>query len=82
VFDGEVFRPDQPLTLPAHRRYRLTVQDEPRPIAGARPPRGVSHPHPLSAIAALAVDMGMEDLSAGHDRYARGRLDSQDPASP
>ena len=73
VFDGEVFRPDGPVALPAHRRYRLTVEAEGPRMDGAVDEKEDGEVHPLSAISALAVDMGVGDLAADHDRYARRR---------
>ena len=73
VFDGEVFRPEGPVALPAHRRYRLTVEEvTPSGDEDGAETEG-SELHPLSAIGALAVDMGVEDLAANHSRYARRR---------
>jgi hypothetical protein len=69
VFDGHVFRPDEPVPLEPNARYVLTVELEGDP-AGADGREG-SGVYPLSALGALATDMGVTDLAARHDRYVR-----------
>ena len=67
-YDGKVFQPDASLDLPAHRRYTLTIE----PVAegnGERRPTS-EETYPLTAIAALAVDMGVTDLAERHHEYA------------
>lgn len=73
VFDGEVFRPEGPVALAAHRRYRLTVEEEPPHAYDGVDEKGAGETHPLRAISALAVDMGVADLAFDHSRYARRR---------
>lgn len=58
-FDGNVIVPDEPLNLPPGRRIR--VQIEPEEEAG----------YPLTRIGELATDMGVSDLAAQHQQYAR-----------
>src|SRR5262249_18951631 len=81
VFDGHVFRPDGPVPLEPNARYVLTVEREGAP-AGADGQEG-SGVYPLSALGALATDMGVTDLAARHDWYARrgaGHTDGSDRA--
>jgi hypothetical protein len=54
--DGHVFRPDEPVRLEPDARYVLTVEREGAP-AGADGQEG-SAMYPLSALGALATDMG------------------------
>ena len=68
VFDGHVFRPDEPVPLEPNARYVLTVEREGAP-AGADGQDGAGA-YPLSALGALATDMGVTDLAARHDWYA------------
>ena len=65
VFDGEVFRPREPVDLPANSEYQLTV-DESEPLdTGASPGA-------FDAILALAQHLGVADLAEQHDHYAHG----------
>jgi hypothetical protein len=76
VFDGQVFRPDEPVALEPNARYVLTVEREGGPAgADGREGAGV---YPLSALGALATDMGVTDLAARHDWYARRGVDDTD----
>ena len=65
VFDGEVLRPEQPTDLEPQKTYEITIEREVSPKE--RPRR---EEYPLTQIAQLATDLGVEDLSTGHDRYA------------
>lgn len=65
VFDGEVLRPEEPLALERDRRYAVTI-DVPPP--DPPPPSD----RPLRRYAALAQDLGVEDLAAQHDHYLYG----------
>lgn len=67
VFDGEVFRPKDPVNLPANASYTVVIESEPA--------SSDDEEYPLLTIARLAVDMGVDDLSINHDRYAHGRID-------
>jgi hypothetical protein len=78
VFDGHVFRPDEPVPLEPNARYVLTVEREGAP-AGADGQEG-SGVYPLSALGVLATDMGVTDPAARHDRYARRGTDDTDGA--
>jgi hypothetical protein len=70
-FDGEVLRPEEPLDLEANETYILTIRAD----------QGDEHPDdvdpaaddPLTKIERMAVDMGVDDLSANHTWYAHGR---------
>lgn len=61
TYDGEVLRPEEPLDLPAHHRYRVTIEDE-----------GDAEDHPLLRYLALAQDLGVDDLAEQHDHYLHG----------
>jgi putative hemolysin len=66
TFDGEVFRPTEPLDLPAHTRYRVTIDDaKPDTAAG-------QEPGPFDRILALAEHLGVSDLAEQHDHYLHG----------
>lgn len=65
VFDGEVFRPTEPVELPAGTEYRVTL--EPRAEAGAGPPESVRR------ILERSTDLGLPaDLAAQHDHDLHG----------
>lgn len=66
VFDGEVLRPERPVDLRANATYMVTVEEADEEESGSE------SSYPLTAIRALATDMGVSDLAAGHDRYAHG----------
>ncbi len=68
MFDGAVFRPEQPLDLCAGATYIMTIEHE-APDGGELSPTGE---HPLTQIGCLATDMGVDDLSINHDHYAHG----------
>jgi hypothetical protein len=64
-FDGQVFRPETALALIPNRRYLVTV---------AAPDESSSQAdvtYPLSAILAVATDMGVTGLADRHAEYAR-----------
>jgi len=63
VFDGEVLRPDRPLSLEANTRVRVTI--EPLP-AGEHPPRSF-----LRTARSLNLE-GPTDWSANLDHYLYG----------
>lgn len=71
LFDGEVFRPEQPVDLRPNVTYVVTVEGEASPDGEA----AVEETYPLTEIGRLATDMGVTDLSTNHDRYAHGRAD-------
>jgi hypothetical protein len=64
VFDGEVFRPTEPLDLPANREYLVTIN--------AREPSPPDDDWPLMRYLKLAQPLGVSDLAEQHDHYARG----------
>ena len=73
VFDGQVFRPEERVDLEPNRRYVLTVeQDSEKGHEDGR------EAYPLSALNAMAADMGVSDLAARHDWYARRRVADND----
>ena len=71
VFDGEVLRPEQPTDLVPQKIYEITIEREVPAENGQ-----TRDEYPLTQIAQLATDLGVEDLSIGHDRYARRRVES------
>jgi hypothetical protein len=66
VFDGEVFRPREPVDLPAHAEYRLTVEES---KAGAE---DEEMPEVFRRILGRARDLGVGDLAEQHDHYLCG----------
>jgi hypothetical protein len=66
VFDGEVFRPREPLDLPANSEYQLTVGE---PASGAE---GDAMPEVFRRILDRARDLGVGDLAEQHDHYLYG----------
>ena len=66
VFDGEVFRPREPVDLPANSEYQLTVQ-EPTPHPETR-----DMPEVFRRILDRARDLGVGDLAEQHDHYLYG----------
>lgn len=72
VFDGEVLRPEQPTDLQPRRTFEITIGREVAPKEC--PPQ---EEYPLTRIAQLARDLGIEDLATGHDRYAHRRIDRE-----
>jgi predicted DNA-binding antitoxin AbrB/MazE fold protein len=71
VFDGEVLRPEQPTDLKPQQTYEITIEREVSSREGS-----ATEEYPLTQIAKLARDVGVEDLSTGHDRYAHRRVRS------
>lgn len=72
VFDGEVLRPEQPTDLQPQRTYEITIEREVSPQEGPSPEE-----YPLTQIAQLATDLGIEDLATGHNRYAHRRIERE-----
>jgi hypothetical protein len=68
MFDGEVFRPDQPLSFAPNTRVRLTVEEEPAE------PRSASF---LRTARSLKVD-GPPDWSARLDDHLYGEEPGRD----
>jgi hypothetical protein len=69
VFDGEVFRPTEPVDLPANTEYqmRLDTVDS----------VGSEHPidpdvRPLEGFLEFTIDTGLGDLAEHHDHYLYG----------
>ena len=69
TFDGEVLRPEHPVDLEPNTTYVVTIEHE--ESAEEVTAEGT---YPLSEIGRLAVDMGITDLAAHHDRYTRPRV--------
>ncbi|MGH2459528.1 MAG: hypothetical protein ACRDIY_11765 [Chloroflexota bacterium] len=72
VFDGKVLRPEQPIGLQPEKTYEITIEREVSPGEGPG-----SDEYPLTEIARIARDLGVENLSTEHDRYARSRIRNQ-----
>lgn len=64
TFDGEVFRPTEPVDLPAHTEYRVTIEDRDTDAPETEPP--------LTKYLKLAQPLGVADLAEQHEHYARG----------
>lgn len=77
IFDGAVLRPQGQVDLEPDKVYVLTIEAE-----GEQVIRGKENSYPLTEIAKLAIDMGVNDLSSGHDHYAHGRLEDDGRARP
>ena len=69
VFDGEVFRPDEPMDLRPNTTYIVSIERE----APNHDEPVEEEPYPLTEIGRMAVDMGVTDLSMRHDPHAHGR---------
>lgn len=68
VFDGEVFRPREPVDLPADSEYQLTLTvEEPRPNA-----EGDEMPEVFRRVLRRSRDLGVGDLAEQHDHYLYG----------
>lgn len=66
VYDGAVFRPSEPVALQPGAECTLTIE-----AASANGESPSERPtYALSAIAAMAVDMGVTDLADRHHEYA------------
>lgn len=66
-FDGEVLRPDEPIDLASHTRYRILIEE---PATG-------EHPLPTPGVFDDLLDLAQEldlppDLSAQMDHYLHG----------
>ena len=69
VFDGQVLRPDEPQQLKPNARYKVTLEED---VDGSEA-QADGDTHPLTALLALAEDLGVTDLAERHDFYAHGR---------
>ncbi len=67
VYDGEVFRPVEPVDLPPNTRGRVTIADETEEQPRGAPPRSVQR----ILERARALDLP-PDLAAQHDHYLYG----------
>lgn len=65
TFDGQVLRPEHPVDLQPGKTYLVTIEGV------AHQPHADGDVYPLTSIRNLATDMGVDDLSTNHDRYAR-----------
>lgn len=73
VFDGEVFRPEEPVDLKPNVWYLVIIERE-----DERKGSSEAGPYPLTEIGRLAIDMGVTDLSTRHSWYAHSRLENDD----
>lgn len=67
-FDGEVFRPQEPLDLQVDGIYTLTIEANEVVTADKD-----DDDYPLAVIERMAVDLGVDDLAEHHTWYAHGR---------
>lgn len=67
VYDGAVFRPSEPIALQPGAECTLTIEAA---SANGREHREDDEFDALTAIAAMAVDMGVTDLADRHHEYA------------
>jgi hypothetical protein len=65
-FNGEALVPEQPVYLQLGNTYLITVEGV------AHEPHDQRNVDALAEIRAMATDMGVDDLSTNHDRYAHG----------
>jgi len=65
IFDGEVFRPEEPVDLKPNTEYVVTIELEDESDVPYK-----DHDYPLTTISKLATDMGVTDLAAHHNWYA------------
>ena len=66
IFDGNVFRPEEPVDLEPNARYRITIDEA--------EPHGVEQPvnRTLRWTLEHAMDMGFPDFAEQHDHYLYG----------
>lgn len=67
VFDGTAFQPREPVSLAPNTECELTIETEPARNNGNDSQADFDA---LTAIAAMAVDMGISDLADRHHEYA------------
>jgi hypothetical protein len=67
VFDGTAFQPREPVSLAPNTECELTIETAVTPNEENISQQEV---YALSAIAAMAVDMGVTDLADRHHEYA------------
>jgi len=66
IYDGEVFRPQEPLDLEPNTRHVIMIESEPSTGAPVTVPRAIGR------ILARAKPLGMPDLAEQHDHYLHG----------
>ncbi len=64
VFDGEVFRPREPVDLPVNSEFQFVIDGAEADVQAS--------PAPFDRILALGEHLGVSDLAEQHDHYARG----------
>lgn len=69
TFDGQAFRPKEPVDLPVDREYVVTVERVPRTEDGKS---GDVERDPAFDLSDLAVHTGIPDLAHEHDHYLYG----------
>ena len=74
TFDGQVFRPEESLSLEPNKRYRLTVEEDASPVSSLDQEVPT---YPLSALLDVAADLGVADLADRHGYYARRCADGK-----
>jgi predicted DNA-binding antitoxin AbrB/MazE fold protein len=66
IFDGEVFRPTEPVDFEPGRSYRVTIEDQ------AATESSTPEPGVLDDLLDFTIDTGIEDLAEQHDHYLYG----------
>jgi hypothetical protein len=64
VFDGEVFRPTEPVDLPANSEYEIVIADD-----STTP---LEDEYPLVRFLDLTIESGRGDFAEQHDHYLYG----------
>lgn len=75
IFDGKVFKPEDPVDLKPNVRCVVTIESESEITV-----QSDEGTYPLTEIAKMATDMGVTNLSTRHSWYAHGRLENDGDA--
>jgi hypothetical protein len=80
TFDGEVFRPTQPVALEPNTPVKLTVETAAPPKAAEAATTKTGKPYSfLDALRSMQIDDGPPDWSANVDKYLYGHLHDEEP---
>ena len=79
TFDGEVFRPTQPVALEPNTPVTLTVETATPPKSSERPRAEKGKPYSfLETLKSIRIE-GPPDWSANVDKYLYGHLHDEEP---